>query len=237
MTCTFFVLGWIADKYPALLAEIVSRGHTIACHSHMHQLVYTQSEIEFERDLEFALDAIEKACRIRPIAYRAPGFSITDNCEWAFDILAKQGIEIDCSIFYAERAHGGIKGLSVTKPSILNLKHGYLKVFPVNVKNVLFRRTIYSGGGYFRLFPYVLLDYWFRNDDYVMTYFHPRDFDASQPVVPGLSLARKFKSYYGLKHTEQKLKSLLSEYEFIDLFEADKRVIWDDVNVYALAKV
>ena len=105
---TFFILGWIAEKFPKLVNDVASRGHEIACHSHHHQLVYQQSPEEFEADLIQATETIEQACGIRPYAYRAPGFSITDKTPWAWEILVRNGYKIDCSIFPASRAHGGL---------------------------------------------------------------------------------------------------------------------------------
>ena len=86
------------------------------------------------------------------------------------------------------------------------------------------------GGGYFRLLPYTVIRGLMRRSDYVMTYFHPRDFDAGQPMVPGLSRMRQFKSYYGLKESWPKLKQLLTDFPFVDLTEADRQVDWSKVD-------
>lgn len=218
---TFFVLGWIAQEYPELVREIRLRGHEIACHSHLHQLVYTQTLAEFEKDLIQATEAIERACGVRPIAYRAPGFSITNSQQWAFRVLSEQGYLVDCSIFPARRAHGGIPNFPSSGPCILENSNGSSLIsMPINVIKFFNNKIIFSGGGYFRIFPLWALNRLFRSSPYVMTYFHPRDFDPFQPMVPGLSMARKFKSYVGLSGSEIKLKSLLSELDFLTLFEA-----------------
>ena len=221
---TFFVLGWIAQEFPELVREIRVRGHEIACHSHLHQLVYTQTVAEFEKDLIRATEAIESACGVRPTAYRAPGFSITNSEQWAFHVLSEQGYSIDCSVFPAVRAHGGLPNFPSSGPCILENSNGTTLIsMPINVKKVFNNKIIYSGGGYFRLFPFWALKHLFRSCPYVMTYFHPRDFDPDQPMVPGLSIARKFKSYIGLSRSTMKLKGLLSELEFLTLFEATER--------------
>ena len=92
---------------------------------------------------------------------------------------------------------------------------------------VLGKKIIYSGGGYFRIFPGNRIQKWFGDDHYVMTYFHPRDFDTEQPVIPNLSPIRRFKSYVGIKGAKKKLVNLLAEYKFIDLHTAVEKVDWD----------
>ena len=88
------------------------------------------------------------------------------------------------------------------------------------------RPFIFSGGGYFRLLPYELIKSFTKKSDYVMSYFHPRDFDHEQPLVPGLSLPRRFKSYVGLKKCKPKLERWLNDFDFIDLQQANKKVNW-----------
>lgn len=228
---TFFVLGWIARKYPALVAEIAQRGHEIATHSDMHGLVYKQSPKDFEEDLKKSLDSIEKAIGLRPTAYRAPGFSITENSTWAFEILIRNGIEVDCSVFPAPRSHGGLPMFPSNGPCILRTAQGkFLRAFPMSFGHLFGRRFIFSGGGYFRLSPAPLLRHWFAKSDYVMTYFHPRDFDPDQPLVPGLSLNRRFKSYVGLRSALPKLQMLLENNNFITVSEAVERVRWEEVE-------
>jgi hypothetical protein len=138
----------------------------------------------------------------------------------------EQGIEIDCSVFSARRAHGGDASLGMFEPGYLDVNGTLLKEFPINTSAVLGQDLIFSGGGYFRLLPYRAIRGLMHRSPYVMTYFHPRDFDAEQPMIPGLSRARKFKSYYGLKDCLPKLKQLLLEFPFVDLSEAEQQVDW-----------
>ena len=162
-------------------------------------------------------------------AYRAPGFSIKEFNRWVFPILIEQGIEVDCSVFSARRAHGGDASLAMFEPGYINVNGTRLKEFPINTVGVLGQDLIFSGGGYFRLFPYQFIKTLMHRSPYVMTYFHPRDFDADQPMVPGLSRARRFKSYYGLQSCWPKLKQLLVDFPFVDLAEAEQQVNWDRV--------
>lgn len=148
-------------------------------------------------------------------ACRAPGFSVIPGCEWFFDTLIDQGIEIDCSIFPAPRAHGGFPTFGCATPVVIEAATGTLKEFPINTYNLFGKNLIFPGGGYFRLLPLWLLKHLMSQSDYVMTYFHPRDFDPEQPMLKELPLFRKFKSYYGLKNAAGKLRVLLSAFDFV----------------------
>ena len=96
---TFFCLGSIAKKYPNLIKQIHSRGHDIGCHSNKHILIDDLSPDEFNEDTKEALEIISNITGEKVKSYRAPCFSITESCSWAFDILVENGIEIDCSVF------------------------------------------------------------------------------------------------------------------------------------------
>ena len=158
--------------------------------------------------------------------YRAPGFSITSKNLWAFEELINQGIKVDSSLFPANRAHGGLPSLHEAVPTIGEWQGHEIELFPINTKTILGKKIIYSGGGYFRLTPGFLLQKWFQDDQYVMTYFHPRDFDPEQPMVPGLSAVRKFKSYVGIRSARAKLRRLLQSNSFMDVTTASKTVDW-----------
>ncbi|PKO87647.1 MAG: polysaccharide deacetylase [Betaproteobacteria bacterium HGW-Betaproteobacteria-10] len=235
LKATFFILGWVAERYTDAVADIARRGHEIACHSHLHQLVFTQTEAEFEGDLLRALTAIEKATGVVPKAYRAPGFSITESCTWAFDVLARNGIETDCSIFPAARAHGGMQSFPMRTPCRISTGSGnVLKCFPLNFLKFAGRKLVFSGGGYFRLLPHPVLATAFRHSDYVMTYFHPRDFDPDQPAVPGLGRVRHFKSYVGIKGALGKLDRIAQQVSFKTLRDADAAIDWGATKMVLL---
>lgn len=233
---TFFILGWIAQKFPKLVREIAQRGHHIGCHSYAHQLVYSQSKKEFKEDLKKAKELIESVTCKSIDAYRAPGFSIDAKSLWAFEILFELGFRIDSSIFPANRAHGGISSFPYAEPILGTIGGNFIKLFPLNSKKALGQSFIYSGGGYFRLFPSFLIQRWFRNDDYVMTYFHPRDFDPNQPVVPGLNYLRYFKSYVGLGGSLAKLENLFNVNQFVTIEEASNIVDWSSAKIVSLSQ-
>ena len=224
---TFFVLGWIAREYPDALVEIHRRGHEIGTHSDMHGLVYKMSQEAFESDLRRSIDAIAEVTGERPVCYRAPGFSITESCTWAFDILAENGIHTDCSVFPTMRGHGGLPSFPTGTPCLVETRKGnMLKSFPISFVRLGRARVIFSGGGYFRIVPAFALQQLFKGPEYIMTYFHPRDFDPDQPMIPGLSRVRRFKSYVGLKTALAKLEALIEQHDFISLDMADKSLDW-----------
>ena len=232
---TFFCLGWIADKYPDVIKQIHELGYEIGTHSNMHQLAYEMTPDEYRNDLKKSIDTLEQFIGAKVKSYRAPGFSITQNNLWAFEVLHELGIENDSSVFPANRAHGGIPDFKESNPCIISYQGVEIKEFPISTYNILGKDLIYSGGGYFRLFPYKAIKYMSKRSDYMMTYFHPRDFDPHQPMVEGLNLFRKFKSYYGLKTSYSKLRKFVSEYHFTDLKTYGETIDWDRVPKVELA--
>lgn len=231
---TFFCLGWVARKYPEVLREIDNRGHEIATHSDLHQLAYEQSRTIFSQDLERSIKSIEDVIGKKVRAYRAPGFSLMKENKWVFEELLKNGIEIDASIFPAKRSHGGFEQFGHAEPCWIDIDGMRLKEFPINLASFANKNLIFSGGGYFRLLPFPILDRLTQNSDYVMTYFHPRDFDALQPMVPGLNLIRQFKSYYGLRGSLSKLNKLINKHEFVDIRTAEAAIDWEKAKVVKL---
>jgi polysaccharide deacetylase family protein (PEP-CTERM system associated) len=231
---TFFCLGWIARKYPEVVRAIDKKGFEIGSHSDMHQLVYELGPDGFKSDLEKSLGALQECIGKKTTLFRAPGFSIGKKTPWAFDILASCGIETDCSVFPAHHGHGGFKEYGHATPSIISVNGAEIKEFPINLFSLWGKAVIFSGGGYFRLLPYAVLSPLFQRSPYVMTYFHPRDFDASQPLIPGLPWRRRFKSYFGLKGALSKLDRLLGEFTFTDLQSASKNVDWHNAPIVKL---
>ena len=228
-SATFFVVGWMAEKYPEIIREISNRGFEIGSHTHLHQLAYDLDRKTFYNDVEKSIKTLEDCTGEKVTSFRAPGFSITENNKWAFEVLYELGITKDSSVFPAGRAHGGLPSYNTAIPSIIEYNGIKLKEFPINTHTILGKPFVYSGGGYFRLLPYKIIKNWTLQSSYVMTYFHPRDFDIEQPIVPGLSLSRYFKSYVGIKKCKSKLEKWLNNFDFIDLNEADQSINWDKV--------
>jgi peptidoglycan-N-acetylglucosamine deacetylase len=219
---TVFILGWIAERYPEVVLEFRDQGHEIGSHSYSHPLLYNLTKSNFRYDLLKSKEILENIVNLSITSYRAPGFSVKDENIWVLDILAEEGFTHDCSIFPARRAHGGLRSSRLIKPFIYTSAHGFsIKCFPMSTFSKFGVRIPYSGGGYFRLLPKLILDLMFQHSDYNMTYFHPRDFDVDQPMLHGLSVFRRFKAYYGINTTKQKLEGLLKSSKFIKLSEYD----------------
>jgi polysaccharide deacetylase family protein (PEP-CTERM system associated) len=232
---TFFCLGWLAEKHPEVIRTIHSKGHHIGCHSYQHELSFRFDREGFKRDTHKAKKLIEDVIGEPINAFRAPGFSITEQNVWALEVLTELGFKYDCSLFPAKHDYGGFTSYGKAEPAILKLSNGkQLKEFPINIHYVLGKNVVFSGGGFFRFFPYQLIKYWSSRTSYLMTYFHPRDFDPNQPVIKSLPIVRKFKSYVGLTTAFSKFQKLLNDFEFLSVIEANKRVDWEKARVIEL---
>lgn len=210
---TFFCLGWIAEKHPHIVKRIDEAGHHIGTHSHHHQLAYEQTEEEYRADLSKSIQTLSDLTGKTVDAYRAPGFSIKESNLWAFDVMAEEGIRFDSSVFPANRAHGGLPQFTTDQPCKIVTSKGYeILEFPMPTASVFGKKIVFSGGGYFRVLPRPLVARLFRKSQYIMTYFHPRDFDTGQPMIPNLSALRTFKSYYGISRTSKKFDVVTPEF-------------------------
>lgn len=231
---TFFIIGWVAKTYPEVVRKIAAK-YQIGTHTMSHQLVWQQRPEEFREDVESSIKLLEDITGQAVECFRAPGFSIRESEAWAFDLLTELGIRYDCSVFPAHHAHGGMPSYGKSVPSILRHGQVEMKVFPVSVKEIAGKHIIFSGGGYFRLLPYPLIRRWAQESgDYLLSYIHPRDLDAGQPMLEGLPLSRKFKSYVGLKGAADKLRKFLRDFEFVDVKTAAEMVDWKKAPVVSL---
>ena len=232
---TFFCLGWVARRYLDLIKRIASK-HEVACHSMFHTLVYSQKPDDFKKDLHENIELLVKTSGKNISAYRAPGFSFTSETKWMVPILAEAGIKYDCSVFPLKRNHGGYEDFPVVRPCKIVYKDVSLMEFPMNTTSFFGKKIIFSGGGYFRLLPYSFIRR-SMNTDYVMTYFHPRDFDPGQPVIGNLNFKRKFMSYVGLKKSFSKFERLVNDYKFITVEEAGKQTDWNAAPIINLDNI
>jgi len=224
---TFFCLGWVAERYPEIIRSIDAAGFEIASHTYSHQLAYKQTRHQFKVDVTRSIEILENITGKKVKCFRAPGFSIISGMSWAFETLLDLGIEFDSSIFPAARSHGGFADFGTAKPAIIECKGMALKEFPISLGNLFGRKIVFSGGGYFRLLPYHMIQWMAKQSDYMMTYFHPRDFDVGQPMLH-LPLHRSFKSYVGLKSAYSKFERLMANHAFTDLRAASAIVNWQD---------
>lgn len=227
LKATFFCLGWIAENHPDVIRKIHAQGHHIGCHSYQHELTFRFDRISFKQDTEKAKKLIEDVIGEKIDAFRAPGFSITKNNTWALEILIELGFSYDCSIFPSTHDYGGMPNYGASEPAIIATKNGTIKEFPVNIHSIMGKNIVFSGGGFFRFFPYRVIEKWAKETSYLMTYFHPRDFDTNQPVIKSLPLKRRIKSYIGINNAFGKFQQLLDDFDFINIVQADQLINWD----------
>lgn len=227
---TFFCLGWIAERNPSLIKKISNNGFEIGTHSFSHQLVYEQDRDSFRYDLKRSLAILEDLSGKKVKCYRAPGFSVREDTLWALEIIAEEGIEYDCSVFPTRRSHGGLNSFSHNGPAIIEYNGIRIKELPVSVRNFSGMKMVFSGGGYFRIFPYWLIRRLVSESDYIMSYFHPRDFDPGQPRLKNMEPSKYFKTYVGLSGSTEKINSLLKDFSFVDVSEAAGSIDWDSVG-------
>jgi len=228
---TFFCLGWIAEKHPDVIRKIHAQGHQIGCHTYQHELVFQFDRNGFKQDLIKSQKLLEDITGQPVNAFRAPGFSITEQNIWAFDVLSELDFKYDCSLFPARHDYGGFPSYGKAEPVLLKLKNGTeIKEFPINIHSLFGLSLVFSGGGFFRFFPYKFIKKWGKSSDYMMTYFHTRDFDPDQPMIESLPLIRKFKSYVGLQHSFLKFQQLLDDFDFANLEQANDIIDWNEVR-------
>ncbi|HET7292123.1 MAG TPA: XrtA system polysaccharide deacetylase [Vicinamibacteria bacterium] len=217
---TFFVLGWVAERHPALVKELAAAGHEVATHGYGHALIYDQTPTEFDEDIRRAVASIEAAGLPRPIGYRAPGFSITARSLWAPDILLGHGLRYDSSIFPTV-AHDRY-GMRGAERFAHRLPCGLLELPPSTVRMGRQNWPV-AGGGYFRLYPLWVTKAALRRINAegqpAVFYVHPWEFDPDQPRVRGVSLLKRFRHYQNLDKTERRLRALLTEFRFAPMRE------------------
>lgn len=229
---TFFILGSIAKENKDLIRKIAER-YDIGTHGFNHRTIDTLSEKEFQEDLLLSIKTIEDIVGKKITKYRAPGFSVWK--ESYFEVIADCGIEIDCSASSINHSYGK-KIINESKPCIIECNGRRLKELPPTIISIVGKQIGFLGGGYFRLFPYWLIKKWSKElqNDYLLSYIHPRDLDYGQPMIKELPLNRKFKSYVGLRGAEKKLRQWLTDFSFTDIATAEKDIDWDNVPIIKL---
>jgi polysaccharide deacetylase family protein (PEP-CTERM system associated) len=217
---TFFVLGWVAERQPELICRIAQRGHEIACHGYGHELVYEIGPDRFRADLVRAREAIEAACGVRPIGYRAPSYSITDRSLWALEILAEEGFEYDSSIFPIHHHRYGIPGFSRTPVRVALAKGRSIREFPMTTLPAGPLKLPLAGGAYLRFFPPAFFHWGFRRliaaGEPIVLYVHPWEIDPDQPRQD-VGWKIRINHYFNLGRTEGRLADLLGRFPFRSL--------------------
>ncbi|MCU0344098.1 MAG: DUF3473 domain-containing protein [Ignavibacterium sp.] len=218
-TATFFILGWIAERFPQVVKKIHQQSHEVACHGYNHELVYSLSPENFRQDVIRTKNILEDTIGERIIGYRAPNFSITD---WAIDVLISLGFKYDSSLFltFAHNRYGKLKNYKVSSNSVFELKEGFYQVMLSNNEYAGIKLP-WSGGFYFRFIPYRIfksgIDKILKDNGIYIFYIHPWEFDPKQPRVANINLQYKFRHYTNLKKTESKFIRLLHDYKFFPI--------------------
>jgi len=214
---TFFTLGWVADRFPALIRRIADQGHEIASHGWDHQRVFTMDADRFRADLDRARIAIEQAAGAPITGYRAPSFSIDQRTPWAHQVLAEQGYSYSSSV--APIAHDHYGWREAPRFAFRPVQGADLIEIPVTTVELAGRRAAAGGGGFFRLLPYGFSSWAVRRVNQhegrpAIFYFHPWEIDPGQPRVTGAPLRSRLRHYTNLGKMEPKLLKLLQAFRW-----------------------
>lgn len=216
---TFFVLGWVAERFPALVREIAQRGHEVASHGYSHQLIYNQTPDTFRQETQRSKDILEAIVQQPVEGYRAASYSITSRSLWALDILSEIGFKWDSSIFPVYHDNYGIPD-TPSVPYLIKTSCGtQLIEYPITTANMFGLNLPAAGGGYFRQFPYAVFRYLFRrasesNSIPKLFYLHPWEIDPEQPQFSNASWLSRFRHYTNLDKCEDRLVRLMQDFDF-----------------------
>jgi polysaccharide deacetylase family protein (PEP-CTERM system associated) len=212
---TFFTLGWIAERYPDLIRQIVAQGHELASHGYGHERASDMTEDAFFADIQLAKVILEDLSGAEVQGYRAPSFSIGTGNLWAFDCLARAGYRYSSSIYPIAHDHYGMPD---SPRFAYEVRPGLLEI-PVTTLRAFGRNFPSSGGGYFRLLPYPLSRWMLgrvnaADQEAGIFYFHPWEIDVDQPRIDGISSKTRFRHYVNIDRMEAKLNQLLSDFKW-----------------------
>lgn len=212
---TFFTLGWVARRHPALIRRIVAEGHELACHGNAHRMITQMSRDEFRDDVRAAKDTLEDLGCVRVDGYRAPTFSVVEETRWALDILREEGFTYDASIFPIRHDRYGIPTAPRAPHRIPAGPGEGLVEFPSSTIQVMGRNLPVGGGGYLRLLPMAYtrwaLDRVVAERAPFMVYLHPWEIDAQQPRFPMSRLAEA-RCYHNIDQIVPRLTELMRAY-------------------------
>lgn len=212
---TFFTLGWIAERYPLLVRQIVKEGHELASHGYGHERASDQGEEAFFADIQLAKIVLEDFTDTEIKGYRAPSFSIGTGNLWAFDCMVRAGYRYSSSIYPIRHDHYGMPG---SPRFAYDVRPGLMEI-PITTLRMVNRNFPSGGGGYFRLLPYAL-SRWMLNRvnghdrEPGIFYFHPWEIDTGQPRIAGISLKTRFRHYINIDRMEGRLNQMLRDFKW-----------------------
>jgi polysaccharide deacetylase family protein (PEP-CTERM system associated) len=219
---TFFVVGYVAEHHPELIEDIKDKGHEIATHGYSHTSIKKQTPLEFEKDLSKSVRILEKITKDKIRGHRACEFSIVERTAWAIEVLKKNGLKYDSSVFPVKTHLYGVPGaplypyhITSSNINVDNPEENFLEV-PLSVYRfpILHKSSPIAGGFYLRFFPYWFIKHAMKRINKkghpAIIYIHPWEFDPKQPRIKEL----KWFHYYRLGSTERKFKKLLKDFKF-----------------------
>lgn len=213
---TFFFLGWVAEREPQLVRQVVAAGHEIACHGYSHRLVYEQTPAAFREETLRSKALLEDQAQVPVLGYRAASYSITRRSLWALDTLVETGFVYDSSIFPVRHDLYGIPD-APRAPHLIPRESGALIEFPPSTVQLPGTRLPVAGGGYFRIFPYGVTRWAVRRINReglpFIFYLHPWEVDPAQPRVR-VGWRSRFRHYTNLDQSEARLRRLVGEFRF-----------------------
>ena len=212
---TFFTLGWIAERYPAMVRRIVAAGHELASHGYGHLRASEQTREQFAHDVRHAKVILEDIGGVAVRGYRAPSFSIGSGNLWAFDVLREAGYVYSSSVYPVRHDHYGMPAA----PRTPFLTASGVVEIPLTTVRAFGRNFPAGGGGWFRLLPYGVSRALIRRASRTLGapaifYLHPWELDPAQPRVAGVSFKTRMRHYINLARTEGRLARLLADFRW-----------------------
>lgn len=213
---TFFILGWVAKRYPNLVRDIVQQKHEVASHGFWHQRVHTISPNEFKKDVDGSKKLLEDISGVVVKGYRAPSYSINYRNQWAFNILEELGFVYSSSVYPIK--HDIYGWPTAPRFKFTSTSSGLIEI-PISTLKIGQRNIPCGGGGYFRLFPYRLSRWIMRqvnqeDQQPCIFYFHPWEIDPKQPKQKNINFKTRFRHYHNLSGMQLKLEKLLCDFHW-----------------------
>ena len=214
---TFFTLGWVAERYPNLIQRIINGGHELACHGYEHIRVTEQSPIEFRNDVSRTKKLLEDLSGKEVKGYRAASYSIVKTNLWALDVLQEEGFKYSSSIYPVKHDLYGIP--DAPRFAYEPIENKNFKEIPISTIRFGNKNLPCGGGGFFRLYPYVVSKWAFnrvnrKEKQPGIFYFHPWEIDPDQPRQSGLNWKTQIRHYLNLQRMEKRLDQLLKDFNW-----------------------
>lgn len=213
---TFFVLGWVAERYPALIREIVAQGHELASHGFSHQRIALLTDDEFREEIKLTKSLLEDIGGAEVKGYRAPSYSIVNSTLWAYEILAEEGYRYSSSVYPVKHDLYGIPDAPRFKYLV---ESADIIEIPVTTTIIAKQNIPCGGGGFFRLFPYMFSKWAIEQVNQKESqpcnfYFHPWEIDPDQPRQKSIPIKTKVRHYLNLRRMESRLQRLLQDFSW-----------------------